>query len=103
MIHALKLIRPISEPARIITVIAAKTNWKNIIVAIGKASAGMPDAAAGMIACPSRKAGESAGCGVPQNGNSCGPKDMLYAHSTQTTITAAKAYSAMKAELIAHF
>ena len=77
MIHALKLIRPISEPPRMITVIAAKTNWKNIIVAIGKASGGMPDAAAGIVACPVRKAAERAGCGVPQNGNICGPKDML--------------------------
>ena len=77
MIHARKLIRPISEPARMITVIAAKTNWKNIIVAIGKPSGGIPDAAAGIVACPSRKAADRAGFGTPQNGNICGPNAML--------------------------
>jgi hypothetical protein len=60
-----------------ITVIAAKTNWKNTSVAIGKARLGMPEAAAGMVAWPVVKAAEVAGEGTPRNGNHCGPNDML--------------------------
>ena len=69
--------RPSSEPAKMITVMAAKTNWKKISVAIGKASGGMPDAAAGIVACPVVKMAEVARPGVPRNGNHCGPNAML--------------------------
>ena len=57
--------------------IAAKTNWKNIIVAIGKPKAGMPEAAAGTVACWSMNPAESAEDGLPQNGSHCSPNDML--------------------------
>ena len=59
------------------TVMAANTNWKNISVAIGKASGGMPAAAAGTIACPVVKAADVASIGLPRNGNHCGPNAML--------------------------
>ena len=58
--------RASTEPPRMITVIAANTNWKNIRVAIGKAMSGMPDAAAGMVAWPMVNAADSAGSGVPR-------------------------------------
>jgi len=77
MTQALKLIRPRSEPARMITVMAANTNWKNIIVAIGNASGGMPPAAAGIVAWLARNPASSAGSGFPRKGNHCGPKAML--------------------------
>ena len=38
---------------------------------------GMPDAAAGMVAWPILNAADSAGIGVPRNGNHCGPNAML--------------------------
>ena len=38
---------------------------------------GMPAAAAGMVAWPILKAADSAGIGVPRNGNHCGPNAML--------------------------
>ena len=69
--------RPRSDPARMITVMAANTNWKYIIVDIGKAKGGMPEAAAGTTACPVRKAALSAGIGFPRKGNHCGPNAML--------------------------
>ena len=50
MTQAVKFIRPSTEPARMITVIAANTNWKKTRVAIGKVSSGMPEAAAGTTA-----------------------------------------------------
>ena len=56
---------------------AANTNWKNIKVAIGKASGGMPDAAAGIVAWPRVKAADVAKPGVPTNGYHCGPNAML--------------------------
>ena len=52
--------RPSTEPARMMTVIAANTNWKKTSVAIGKASSGMPEAAAGMVAWPVVNAAEVA-------------------------------------------
>ena len=73
----MKFIRPSTEPARMMTVMAANTNWKNMSVAIGKASGGMPDAAAGMVACPVVKTAEVAELGAPKNGNHCGPNAML--------------------------
>ena len=69
--------RPRTEPARMMTVMAANTNWKKMSVAIGKASGGMPDAAAGMVACPVVKTADVARLGVPQNGNHCGPNAKL--------------------------
>ena len=60
-----------------ITVIAAKTNWKNTSVAIGKARGGMPAAAAGITAWPVVNSAEVAGAGWPRNGNHCSPKAML--------------------------
>src|ERR1700731_247885 len=101
--HALKLIRPRTEPARIMTVIAANTNWKYTIVDMGKVRSGIPDAASGIIAGASSNTAGAAGLGLPRNGNHCSPKAILYAHKSQTRSTAAKAYIAMKAELIAHF
>src|SRR3984957_8313481 len=77
IIQAVKFMRPSTEPARMMTVIAANTNWKNTSVAIGKASAGMPDAAAGIVAWPLGKEAAVAGIGVPRNGNHCGPKALL--------------------------
>ena len=59
------------------TVIAANTNWNQINVAIGKASGGMPDAAAGIVAWPVMKAADIARPGVPRNENHCGPNAML--------------------------
>ena len=59
------------------TVMAANTNWKKMSVAIGKASGGMPLAAAGMVACPVVKTADVARLGVPQNGNHCGPNARL--------------------------
>ena len=56
---------------------AANTNWKKMSVAIGKASGGMPDAAAGIVAWPVVKTAEVARLGVPRNGNHCGPKAIL--------------------------
>ncbi len=61
-----------------ITVIAANTNWKNISVAIGKASAGMPEAAAGMVAWPGgerRRQSPATACRGTEN--HCGPNAML--------------------------
>src|SRR3974377_1091934 len=77
IIHAVKFIRPSTEPARIMTVIAANTNWKNMSVAIGKASGGIPDAAAGIVAWPVVNIADVAKPGVPKNGSHCGPKAML--------------------------
>ena len=59
------------------TVMAANTNWKNTSVAIGNASGGMPEAAAGTVAWPVVKIADVAGPGVPRNGNHCGPNAML--------------------------
>ena len=59
------------------TVMAANTNWKKISVAIGKVSPGMPDAAAGTVACPVVKAADVAKPGLPRNGNHCSPNAML--------------------------
>src|SRR5580698_8722638 len=73
IIHAVKFMRPSSEPAKMITVMAAKTNWKKTSVAIGKASGGMPEAAAGIVACPVVKMADVAGIGVPRN--PCSPID----------------------------
>ena len=56
---------------------AANTNWKKMRVAMGKASGGMPDAAAGMVAWPVVKTADVAKLGVPQNGNHCGPNAKL--------------------------
>src|SRR5215469_9494691 len=103
IIHAVKFMRPSKEPPRMTTVMAANTNWKNMRVAIGKVRAGMPDAAAGIVAWSVVNTADVAKLGVPRNGNHCGPNAMLYAKRTQTTSTEAKAYIAMNAELIAHF
>jgi len=51
-IHALKLIRPSTEPSIRIGVIPANTNWKYTSEAIGKWKAG-PSVTDGMIAWPS--------------------------------------------------
>src|SRR5271155_5250261 len=77
IIHAVKFMRPSTEPARMMTVMAANTNWKKISVAIGKARGGMPDAAAGIVAWPVVKRADVAKPGVPRNGNHCGPNAML--------------------------
>src|ERR1700740_2708051 len=77
MTHAVKFMRPSTEPPRMITVIAAKTNWKNIRVAIGKVNSGMPEAADGIVAWPVRKFAEVANAGLPRNGNHSSPKAML--------------------------
>lgn len=53
--------------------------------------------------CATRKLCPSAGLAFPQKGRSLSPNDMLYAQMTQQIQTAAKAYSAMNAELMAHF
>src|SRR5215469_9365765 len=73
IIQAVKFMRPSTEPARMMTVMAANTNWKNISVAIGKASGGMPEAAAGIVACPVVNSDDSASNGLPRKGNHCGP------------------------------
>src|SRR5207302_5602859 len=75
--HAVKFMRPRTEPPRIITVIAANTNWKKIRVAIGKVSSGMPADAAGITAWPVRKFAEVANAGLPRNGTDCSPNAML--------------------------
>src|SRR5215469_18120960 len=77
IIHAVKFIRPSTEPARMMTVMAANTNWKNIRVAIGKARGGIPEAAAGIVAWPVVNTAPVAKLGVPRNGNHCGPNAML--------------------------
>ena len=59
------------------TVMAANTNWKNMSVAIGKASGGMPAAAAGIAAWPVVNKAEVAKLGVPRKGHNCGPNAML--------------------------
>ena len=74
--------RPSSDPARMMTVIAANTNWKYISVAMGKVRAGMPDAASGTVAWPSVNAAEVAKPGVPRKlcpaiDSHAGPNAML--------------------------
>ena len=60
-----------------ITVMAANANWKKISVAIGKVRAGMPAAAAGIIAWPVVNEADVASPGLPRNGNHCSPNAML--------------------------
>src|SRR5258707_14771050 len=73
IIHAVKFMRASTEPARMMTVMAANTNWKKIKVAIGKVRGGMPAAAAGIVAWPVVNTADVAKPGVPTNGNHCGP------------------------------
>src|SRR3984957_20635130 len=77
IIQAVKFMRPSTDPARMITVIAANTNWKKTSVAIGNVSSGMPDAAAGTIAGANSNDAEATGPGLPTNGNHCSPKPIL--------------------------
>jgi hypothetical protein len=63
----LKLIRPRTEPARIMTVIAANTNWKYTIVDMGKVRVRHSDAVRDHRRRELEHAG-AAGLGLPRNG-----------------------------------
>jgi hypothetical protein len=65
--QALKLIRPSRAPPRMITVIAAKTNWKYTSDDIGKRSAGISPLSSGMLACWVRSVAPATGWGTPTN------------------------------------
>lgn len=70
------------------TVIAAKTNWKYAIVAIGKLAV-TPEA--GKTACSISLSMVKIGPGTPTKGSHCFPNPILYAHRTQQIMTAEKA------------
>src|SRR4029077_170430 len=65
-IHALKLIRPSTEPSIRIGVIAANTNWKYTSEASGKWNGG-PSVIDGMTAWPSSAPAERTVPDLPQN------------------------------------
>jgi hypothetical protein len=82
IIHALKFIRPRTEPAISSGVIAANTNWNQIIAEPEKCMSGNAAAASGMTDCPNSCAAPTDGPGMPRNQfpakpSQCVPKDML--------------------------
>src|SRR5256885_5379340 len=100
-IHALKLIRPSTEPSIRIGVIAAKTNWKYASDDCGKLKAG-PVVIDGITACPCSAACPRIVAGLPHMfakklpplaPKMCigSPKPILNAYSTQTLSTSANA------------
>src|SRR5947209_1860632 len=96
-IHALKLIRPSTEPSIRIGVIAANTNWKYTSEASGKWNGG-PVVIDGMTAWPSSAPVDSTVPDLPQKVSKKPlpwpiglPKPILNAHRHQATSTRQKA------------
>src|SRR4030081_3749197 len=96
-IHALKLIRPSTEPSIRIGVIAANTNWKYTSEAIGKWNGG-PSVIDGITAWPSSAPAERTVPDLPQNVSKNPlpwpmgvPKPILKPHRTHATRTSEKA------------
>src|SRR6267378_6294603 len=96
-IHALKLIRPSTEPSIRIGVIAANTNWKYTSEAIGKWNGG-PSVIDGMTAWPSSAPADRTVPDLPQKVSKNPlpwpigvPKPILKPHSTHATRTTEKA------------
>ena len=96
-IHALKLMRPSTEPSIRIGVIPANTNWKYTSEDCGKWNGG-PVLIDGIAACPSSAACPRTLPGLPQNVSKNPvplpigvPKPILNAHRHHATSTSAKA------------